>query len=690
MTRLRPLPLLVLCAVGCSETDLFSTREGLPLPPDRLALQGRLCTEDPASASFRVKTLLMVDGSLEAFVADPSGYRFCGPGACLPGSLQALVNRHRAQANAEFGFVRVGSRSDAVPIARGAQFYRGTDTEIQEALGAQRQPQGAERNIEDAVARARSFIAADIANSTPGEVLRSRYTVSMVMTGPPNPQVAPTEDAEREILASAVANLRDFVLEQGALEFRFHVGLLYYGPNTIDPNGFNCEQAGTNVDPPCPCDPGVFGDSGFCNAYCDLDAGRIDEGRNTRAEFVYEGMTIAGNGRFRVFPCAPQIEWFADIANADLRLVSKDIVAFNRNVHLREEGPQVDSDGDGRTDIEERENQPRTDPLIADTDGDGLNDHLEFRSLPLQDPTDPTDRPGNCESFALTQPDRDGDLLNDCEEGILQFSPSIPDSDGDGLPDTLEYLSGTLGSSAEDRLLDFDGDGITNGQEVVEHTQPRSNDGRGRSSEAYTNEITPLGVRNVASIEDPEALLGVRFRSASENLVGGPGFLRYEPCNRTLEWSDARFQSLPPYTPEPTTIADDGVYRLQARAPNGELIWADVDVINAGLPNCGEVPEVIASPLISVAERSCYDVRISNIKLMETAETATAPAGLNRVLVFFTQGPSDRLNTPGISRIAEIPVQFNCTDPAELSTCARVPEDGIVTLDDSLFVSIGR
>ena len=89
------------------------------------------------------------------------------------------------------------------------------------------------------------------------------------------------------------------------------------------------------------------------------------------------------------------------------------------------------------------------DPLNPDTDGDGLGDGIEL--LLGADPTDDTD------ANQFRDSDRDG-LTDDQERNGWQAGvtsdPFQPDTDGDGLPDLLEY---ELGSNPRDRDSDSDG-----------------------------------------------------------------------------------------------------------------------------------------------------------------------------------------------------------------------------------------
>lgn len=145
----------------------------------------------------------------------------------------------------------------------------------------------------------------------------------------------------------------------------------------------------------------------------------------------------------------------------------------------------VDTDGDGLSDIEEKElgtdpttadtdgdglvdgpevNEYDTDPLKADTDGDGLNDGDEVNSYN----TDPTEA------------DTDGDGLNDGEEvNEYRTDPTSADSDQDGLNDYDEVME----YNTDPNNADTDGDGFSDSQEIEMETDPND-----RQDPAYIEE----------------------------------------------------------------------------------------------------------------------------------------------------------------------------------------------------------
>ncbi|MEK7704276.1 MAG: hypothetical protein AAB426_04900, partial [Myxococcota bacterium] len=580
------------------------------------------------------------------------------------------------------GLGRIGDVAAALPRA---EYFPPSAPEVSMALAQLPQVAGEGRDVAAAIGLAESFVTADIAKVGAGEVVRSRYIVFMLLGGPPSPAQTATD------LATRVERLKSLAYEAGALEFRLHVGYLYYGPRSLD---LGTDPFGCYAPPAAACSCGAAVTDPYCVVLCDLSA-RADyltyyDAQAASARETYSGMAFVGNGTLREFPCARDINLTLEIANSEVQLVKKEIVAFNRNVRLTTGGPAVDSDGDGLTDEEEIAGPIVSDPTSRDTDGDGIGDRLELMLSPRFDPRDASDQPASCVDLVIAGVpiDRDLDFLNDCEEGILQTSRTLADTDGDGFTDYVEAMSGTVPSSADDRLLDFDADGVSNADEVSGHSNPRNNDVLLRDAEAYRSSILPLGLRTVATMEDPVELPAVSFVSASPGVLGGQAYLRWDPTDHTLAWSDTRIYGPLIYAPVPTPIENgSGTYELAAEARvEGELvdrISIEVDVTGDLLPP----DEVVTYPLISVAQRNCYDVRVSNIKVMQTQPSnGETRDGINSVLVFFTQAPSTRLGSPGITRVAELRVQYLCANPERASTCERAPRDITLPLRDEEFV----
>ena len=137
-----------------------------------------------------------------------------------------------------------------------------------------------------------------------------------------------------------------------------------------------------------------------------------------------------------------------------------------------------DSDGDGIPDGVEDANHDgvrqatETDPRLRDTDGDGISDGVEDKNHNGQvDPgeTDPkvadTDGDGCVDGFEDGNQDGivetgETDPLNGGDCGVTQQT----DTDGDGIPDSVETATGT-----DPNKVDTDGDGLPDGLEDKNH-----------------------------------------------------------------------------------------------------------------------------------------------------------------------------------------------------------------------------
>src|SRR5262249_6995654 len=162
-----------------------------------------------------------------------------------------------------------------------------------------------------------------------------------------------------------------------------------------------------------------------------------------------------------------------------------------------------DADGDGLSDEEEK--AIGTDPLNPDTDRDGLGDGLE-RAAGL-DPISTNDVTGiiQCNKFL----DDDADLLNECEEKVIGTDPCVADTDGDGLSDFVEVMSGTNPLVPED-LTDTDRDGTSNADEVMPHTDPLAAASQYRADRGYV-----IQVSDAAPTPDGRACYHVRATNIS-------------------------------------------------------------------------------------------------------------------------------------------------------------------------------
>ena len=126
-----------------------------------------------------------------------------------------------------------------------------------------------------------------------------------------------------------------------------------------------------------------------------------------------------------------------------------------------------DRDGDGLADGRS------TDPLVADTDGDGLRDGIEVMGWEILVVNVGVQRIMVTSDPGLYDTDADGlsDFIEFSELCDTGSNASNPDTDGDGLGDQAEALSGFTweGESyfTDACMFDTDNDGLEDGEEVI-------------------------------------------------------------------------------------------------------------------------------------------------------------------------------------------------------------------------------
>ena len=622
--------MLIAAPLGaCTDAGLYS-RDAPPIEADRVALTGRACSDDPETARFPARVVLVVDQAAGPLFADfdPGGTRI----DVLGRFVQSALTRP------EYAFAIVGYAGRAARLAplvedpvRPGAFTRNPG-ELLNALTRLSLPGaclGADtcRDYADGLRAARAVIEDDLAARPRGLTATTQYVVVLVNAGPNVPQAnlsaccAPGDDrcpegndgpsvpCQRQLDVARVEALRDTVVGAGAAGFQLHaMHLAASGDATAD------DQVAEN----------------------------------------HRQLAFAGGGRYVRFGAAGAVDVaplrLFDRQNA-LRV--KRLVIANRSALPTADGLRPDSDGDGLADADEAEFG--ADPDLADTDGDGAGDLVEV--LVGQSPS-MMDEPFAC--AALTPgADLDLDGLTDCDEALLGTDRSLVDTDGDGLPDLLEVAYGT-DYLAPDQVADADGDGISNGDEVRDHTDPRSADLPARLGEAYRYTIDDLGIVREPLVPALRSLPGVEIIEVSGGSTPGQARVRWAP-GRGLAWQDAGDEAPGPFVP--LSEADEQTVELGSssfapiQGDDGRRVRVRV--------RPRELPPTESGEAVRVAfrERHCVAYTVRNIRLLTLRPGADGGRGaVNNLYLYLAQAPAGDPTSPGPFRLAHVPIRYAAPD----------------------------
>jgi hypothetical protein len=664
---------------SCTDTSLYHSTKP-PLAADRVAIEGRVCTEDPEQNRFPARLIIMVDQAQGALYSefDPAQQRL----QMLNGLIQ------NALAKPEYSLAVLGYAGRVLRLAPEEGLFTRNPGLLMNAVSRLSLPEGCIgnelcRNYQGALDAVNALIEDDLASMEAGQRAVTQYTVLWLASGPQTPLAlnrdccprgdrtcARAEGADRpsplcqaQLDINIVQKIRADSLEAGAGGFQLHV--LHLASETQE--------------------------------------------INRQMAQLFEQVTFAGSGRYARFRTANNIDPRAvSVFDRPSDMEAAQVIVVNRSVAPRLGGILADSDQDGLADDEEDKNgngivdEGESDPLLDDSDGDGIGDMIEAR---VGFSNNMIDQPIVCDDLFmfenLATVDRDFDGLNECEERLMGTNPSLSDSDGDNVPDGIEVIRGTDHLNP-DSAEDFDEDGVSNGDEIKEGTDPRSIDESQRLGLAARYTVEREGrVREIEA--DPLVKLeGLRVFKVSSELSAGLGTLQWTP---TPEEEQLGFLSFK--TPselefgEPITITTSGRYILYGDLLTNEdneddrdqeegqviddlsddtyepTLWIELEVNTSLLPTITFIEDF----LLRERERSCINFVTRNVRLVETKalerdQRLGRDVGANDIMVYFSQKPARQSEAPGRFRVARIPIYYKAPDRREPNGVKILIEEG--------------
>ena len=623
--------------VACTDANLYRQN----YQPDIAGLtgvKGDLCTDDPAALAFPLKIVVIVDGGV-AGMLDNRG-----------AALKALVDQYNGS-NVSFDFILMGANAQSL-----TQGFTNDPSQIQNAVKSLGSNVSPLRDYEAALLVATTDIESDALGSSPGVRSRTHYAVDFIAQGPPNPALQTLWCGANQLMPGS---------QQCTMQFGA----------TFCPN---------DVPPPADCELELYTTlvtelTTFLqtNGALDFIGHFYEVGQDPRATAVLSAMTLASKGAFAQFTPGKLNLLDTALIDPDSHFQLRELVVWNSNYLLRNGIPSPDSDGDGLSDDEE--GPLKTDPTKADTDGDGVGDKIEHVLAYPGSEFNPivAGKFTECVNISKPFPDSDADGLNDCEEAVEGTSPYLQDTDRDGLPDVLEVLRGVF-PLVDDRLYDTDGDGMRNGVELQQATDPNFNDSVAAVANAYSDNVLSDvadggGISVVLNSNPAFPFPGVAIDSVG-GTIGGTATLGVSPGPPlSMSWTDvggAQFG-------QPVDVSASGTFTLLSPSDKQMIVRVNAAVLTKAEPAGASLP-IALTP----SYRACYQVDVQNIRLMSTLATAQGGAsarageGWNLVNVYMGEALNGLASVPTVYRFDTIPFQFIPPDK-------KTPSSAYVTLHQS-------
>ncbi|MCC6809077.1 MAG: VWA domain-containing protein [Deltaproteobacteria bacterium] len=598
--------------LACTNSNLY-TATSQPNVANKASFQGDICTEDPLDVDFLVKTLIVSDVTAEMGNDDPQSTRAT--------AIENLLDRYTGE-NYVYGLVQYGRTARALTAG-----YADDNALLPPAIDSIRVgTPDSQRSYLEPLRVATTAVQDDILSATPGQRSRTRYVILFVVDGPPSPslasvwcpangimstnsaqcrtqlaatfcpQIQPAPmDCEAELYPQMVREMRQYALDQGAIDLEFHIVALK------------------------------------------------DE---TRMNALLSQMAIAGRGAFvRQQPTQVNLLQI-DISTPQAILQRRELVVYNPNAIIKDGVVQPDSDQDGLTDDEEA--QFGTDPTLWDTDGDLVGDAIErFVRVPGStfDPLVPA-LPTECTLLANPGADSDADGLLDCEEIVLRTEPSLPDSDKDGIPDLVEVRRGG-NALVDDALNDTDRDGLPNGDELKSGLDVSSSDAEHELEFGYRYRFFDEGDTQRLEVNPKEPIPGVLVSRVDGGEAGVARFHFVAPG--TIAYTNA----IDDPTPGPELdVSAGGTFMLDS--PTGQRM--QIVVTADALPLSDQ--DIVTQVRQTRRSCFRFDARnITLVETMEVPNGRPG-RGWNDIRVYLSQLSEETPKGFGIFTVASVPVRF--------------------------------
>jgi hypothetical protein len=441
----------ILAVSSCTDAGLQPMPQEIQTYDDKLQISGEFCTNPADEVSFPVKLLIVMDQSASLQCTDPNNARL--------DALNRAGSELDALPNVEFGVVGFASWSNITEFSN-----RWGDASA--ALSLDEGSDGPATDYQGALSTVLRVLEQDMIDAGPAEVARSKYIILFLSDGIPEPRCNAGCDDDDDLLYG-VCNTSEEIPDDVYVDMYSECPEYNQSPQIMqkvqdiislgDTYGAGEMKLHSIF---------LFAPENIVTAQCGDVAEQFGYVRE-EAEPLLRKMADEGMGTFRDVNTTEEIDFLDfDYESLQARYDMKEFFAINMNVVPGETGVLIDSDGDGLGDDEEFE--AGLTRLSQDSDGDHFSDLLEYRYAKKGfDPKDPEIPSIGC---SLTN-DSDGDGLRDCEERFLKTDELLVDSDGDRIPDGVEFRLG-LNPTEADTSRDHDFDNARSGEEVRVGTNP--------------------------------------------------------------------------------------------------------------------------------------------------------------------------------------------------------------------------